>query len=59
MQRFPTMYMSHIISSRLSDHSEPVVAHGVMADRLFSAQSVQNISLTCVLTDRVILTACR
>ena len=33
----------------ISDHSEPVVAHGVMADRLFSAQSVWKISLTCIL----------
>ena len=33
----------------ISDHSEPVVAHGVMADRLFSAQSVGKISLTCIL----------
>ena len=27
-------------------HSEPVVAHAVMADRLPSAQSVKEISLT-------------
>ena len=32
----------------ISDHSEPVVAHGVMGDRLFLAQSIGNISLTCI-----------
>ena len=30
-------------------HSEPVVAHGEMGDRLFLAQSIGNISLTCIL----------
>ena len=32
----------YVLDCSISDHSEPVVAHGVMVDRLFSAQSVKD-----------------
>ena len=48
------MTLSHIVHLQeilplISDHSEPVGAQGVMADRQFSSQSVGKISLTCIL----------